>query len=166
MESPYLIELSRLFTANCGSKACKFLPYFHTSTVSTQWDSGFITDGVVVNQFIHRHLQNSHICAQSCSWLQIREYWEGLLFFFRLLHAYRCLCKWSLVYRNGLSRNYTVRLCRSVSFRCNNYTTHFRQHICKSWFYTPPKHVYKIISFAECLRSFACLTSLLSSFSL
>lgn len=38
--------------------------------------------GVVVNQFIHKCLQNLRICAQSCSWLQIREYWEGLLNFF------------------------------------------------------------------------------------
>ena len=166
MEFPYLIELSRLFTAISGSKVCKFLPYSHVSAVSKQWVSRFIMGGLVVNQFIHRCLQNLRICVQSCSCLQIREYWEGLLNFFTLLHTYRCLCIWSLVYRNGLSRNYTVRPCRSVSFRCNNYITHFRQHICKSWFYTPPKHVYKIISFAERLRSFACLTSLLSCFSL
>ena len=49
VESPYLIELSRLFTANCASKACKFLPYSYASAVSKQWVSRFIMGGVVVN---------------------------------------------------------------------------------------------------------------------
>ena len=36
VEFPYLIELSRLFTAISGSKSCKFLPYSHASAVSKQ----------------------------------------------------------------------------------------------------------------------------------
>ena len=43
-----------------------------------------------------------------------------------------------------------------MSFRCYNYPT-CHHHSYKTGFYIPPKHVYKIISFAKRLRSFACL---------